>query len=223
MQILYTGDNEGPAVMTLEQLISNFNESGGWQFRHNESDMRHELESRGWYEGSHDNGHYLALNLNKLRLLPHPTLDDESRAKAPAAKREPSRFFAWFDGIKDEAKTTAAGQFMTERGFTVAHTGGGCLAWEKAKPETQWGIWISNEDSGLGLDLGAEFESKPEFGVMLQNTEGDFVNGPYGVTIAECLTWAESALVDPDAMLAQENCKHRDNGRGICCDCGKPL
>ncbi len=68
MNILYTGDNEPATVMDLETLIRNFNKTGGWQFRHNETDMRYELDSRGWYEGTHDNGHYLALNLDKFGL-----------------------------------------------------------------------------------------------------------------------------------------------------------
>jgi hypothetical protein len=72
MRVLYTSDNEPRTEMQLDVLIRNFNMTGGWQFRHNEADMRHELESRGWYEGLHDCGHYLVLNLSKLGVEPIP-------------------------------------------------------------------------------------------------------------------------------------------------------
>ncbi|WP_175619482.1 hypothetical protein [Bradyrhizobium sp. 2S1] len=72
MRVLYRADNEGPAIMLLNQLIANFNVGGGWQHRCNEEDMRHELDSRGWYSGLHDNGHYLVLNLHLMQLEPHP-------------------------------------------------------------------------------------------------------------------------------------------------------
>jgi hypothetical protein len=72
MRILYMSDNEARTIMPLATLIANFDMTGGWQFRSNESDMRHELESRGWYEGLHDCGRYLVLNLAKLDLEPIP-------------------------------------------------------------------------------------------------------------------------------------------------------
>jgi hypothetical protein len=72
MRVLYRGDNEGPAIMLLNKLIANFDAHGGWQHRCNEEDMRHELASRGWYSGLHDNGHYLVLNLDLMQLEPHP-------------------------------------------------------------------------------------------------------------------------------------------------------
>jgi hypothetical protein len=68
MQIHYSSDGEQTAIMSLDQLIANFNETGGWQFHHNEQDMRDELGSRGWYEGMHDCGRYLVLNLDRLNL-----------------------------------------------------------------------------------------------------------------------------------------------------------
>jgi hypothetical protein len=78
VRVLYTGDNERPAIMRLDVLISSFNESGGWYARHNATDMRYELDSRGWYEGLHDNGHYLVLNLDKLKLEPHPDFNERN-------------------------------------------------------------------------------------------------------------------------------------------------
>jgi hypothetical protein len=72
VRVLYISDNEPATVMWLESLIANFSASGGWQYRHNETDLRNELESRGGYEGLHDHGHYLVLAIDKMHLEPHP-------------------------------------------------------------------------------------------------------------------------------------------------------
>jgi hypothetical protein len=70
--ILYMADESEPVIMTLVQLIKNFNETDGWtvsgRVRHNANDLRYDLLSRGWYEGDHDNGRYLVLNLAKTNL-----------------------------------------------------------------------------------------------------------------------------------------------------------
>ncbi|RXG91626.1 hypothetical protein [Bradyrhizobium zhanjiangense] len=76
MRVLYTGDNEGPSIMLLSKLIANFNASGGWYAHASEEDMRQELESRGWFEGLHANGHYLVLDLDHVKLEPHPDHPD---------------------------------------------------------------------------------------------------------------------------------------------------
>lgn len=72
MRVLYMGDNEGPAIMLLSTLIANFNASGGWYDRQSEENLRQEMESRGWCEGLHINGHYLVLDLDHAKLEPHP-------------------------------------------------------------------------------------------------------------------------------------------------------
>ncbi|KRR21687.1 hypothetical protein CQ13_06450 [Bradyrhizobium retamae] len=63
----YASDNEAGADMALGELIRNFHATGGFQFGHNESDLRHGIASRGWYEGLHRNGRYLVLNVQKHR------------------------------------------------------------------------------------------------------------------------------------------------------------
>jgi hypothetical protein len=72
MRVLYMGDNEGPAIMMLNQLIANFNASSSWYGRDSEENLRLEMESRGWCEGLHINGHYLVLDLEHAHLVPHP-------------------------------------------------------------------------------------------------------------------------------------------------------
>jgi hypothetical protein len=72
MRVLYMSDNEGPAIMMLNKLIANFNASGGWYQHQSEENLRQEMESRGWCEGLHIDGHYLVLDLEHAHLMPHP-------------------------------------------------------------------------------------------------------------------------------------------------------
>lgn len=72
MRVLHSGVNEGPAVMMLNQLVANFNATGGWYLRYREEHMREALETCGWYEGLHQNGQYLVLSLDRMHLEPHP-------------------------------------------------------------------------------------------------------------------------------------------------------
>jgi glycosyltransferase involved in cell wall biosynthesis len=72
MQVLYTSANEGPVVLDLDILISNFDANDGWYPPKYRSaiiaDMRNDLHDLGWYENTHDYGRYLVLNFAKLRL-----------------------------------------------------------------------------------------------------------------------------------------------------------
>jgi hypothetical protein len=81
MQILYTSDGEPTTIMSLDTLIANFNDTSGWQYRHNEEDMRFELDSRGWYEGLHECGKYLVLS-RRSRYVRHRPHSQSSRGSA---------------------------------------------------------------------------------------------------------------------------------------------
>jgi hypothetical protein len=86
MKVHYSGDNESPALLTLGELIRNFDMSGGWYDRMSPEHMRDELDSRGWVSGLHDDGHYLVLNMERLKIGPTPELYDETDARKAAAK-----------------------------------------------------------------------------------------------------------------------------------------
>lgn len=75
MMILYTGDNEGPVIMDFDQLVDNFHmtEAGV-----DCDDMRHDVEERGWFQGSHDNGGFLVLNLDDNRIKALVTLTPDA-------------------------------------------------------------------------------------------------------------------------------------------------
>jgi len=83
MQVQITSDwvsgADRSSIEELEKLISNLDASDAWRHGCNSTDMRQELASRGWYEGTCDLGRYLVLNLDKLRLeYRDPAMDEET-------------------------------------------------------------------------------------------------------------------------------------------------
>ena len=73
MNILYTSAGEMTGEMTLDELLSNFREN---EVKHWPEDIKNDLDGRGWYEGTHDYGRYLILNLAKLSLeVRDPAMD----------------------------------------------------------------------------------------------------------------------------------------------------
>jgi hypothetical protein len=69
MRVLYVSDGEPATIMPLETLVKNFNAS---RTRVIEEDLRHELAERGWFEGTHEFGRFLIVNLDRMQLEPHP-------------------------------------------------------------------------------------------------------------------------------------------------------
>jgi hypothetical protein len=67
MLIHYMSDGEDNAIMDLDDVLANFRDSGTKFY---EDDIRAELASRGWYEGTHECGRYLILNIDKTELQP---------------------------------------------------------------------------------------------------------------------------------------------------------
>jgi hypothetical protein len=93
-----------------------------------------------------------------------------------------ARFWAWFDRASAEAKETELGKRMTAAGFTVTHTGGGCLAWERTFPDGRY-IWLCDEDQ--------ELHGQPVV-CGLYDREGDPLAADYCPTWEEALRWAET-------------------------------
>src|SRR5262245_32414203 len=58
-------------------------------------------------------------------------------------------FWQWFDSVLQSAPLTEVGKLATAQGFSVAHTGGGCLAWEKVLTDEHY-LWICDLGNGLG-------------------------------------------------------------------------
>jgi hypothetical protein len=66
MIVLYTCDNEGPTLMQLDTLLRNFTETDALERHLTVEEIRGELETRGWFEGLHDNGRYLIVNYREF-------------------------------------------------------------------------------------------------------------------------------------------------------------
>jgi len=70
MQIFYTSTGEYAGVMALDDLVANFNAGNAWaEMDQTEADLRSQLAEEGWFEGTHDCGHFLVLNLDRFAPL----------------------------------------------------------------------------------------------------------------------------------------------------------
>lgn len=83
-----------------------------------------------------------------------------------------------------------ADQF-TSRGFHVAHTGGGCMAWERVSGERY--IWITFSDAYLGEPSNSD---DPLWGVGVYGGEAEDPNaegidGAFEMTLADALHSAD--------------------------------
>lgn len=72
VNVLFSSDRDGePTFTKLEPLVLELSSNGSFETaytRSNETDLRDELASRGWYEGNNEHGRYLVLNLDILGL-----------------------------------------------------------------------------------------------------------------------------------------------------------
>lgn len=123
------------------------------------------------------------------------------------------RFFVWLDNVTAEAKASPVGKILTAKGWEVAHTGGGCLAWEKHSADTDYYAWITAGDNDLGHDI-----VDPEkgsftlglYGCVGQHAgggygfEGGWVNPPENVEgLTAALAWCDKALAEPRGCFAE--------------------
>lgn len=86
MQIYYVCDGEGPALMDLDELIGNFITS---RTEFDLVNIRDDLLGRGWYHHFHDNGNYLILNIDMLKLTLTPDGWDDPQIYPAGNQRIP--------------------------------------------------------------------------------------------------------------------------------------
>jgi hypothetical protein len=86
------------------------------------------------------------------------------------ANHDTSRFWAWFDATRNAAIQTDDGRKFHAAGFDLTHTGGGCTAWERAIPGTDWLIWIATSEAGHEL-TPADIEAGDDFGAWIVHKE----------------------------------------------------
>ena len=96
-----------------------------------------------------------------------------------------SGFWAWYDDIQARAPKTIVGKLATSAGFHVAHTGGGCLTWERVFDDGRY-LWICDEGNGLGM--------KPDdpFVVGFYDAEGNTIDDGTVENFATALAWCQA-------------------------------
>ena len=114
------------------------------------------------------------------------------------------RFFTWLDNISAKGKASKAGAILTVQGWDVAHTGGGCLAWEKVRDDQRWYVWITNDEQDLGedcVDLEAKRWTCGLYGAQEDNDS--WLNPNPAMSLADAIAWCEAALADPAQAFDQ--------------------
>ena len=102
----------------------------------------------------------------------------------PAGKVDTSGFWKWFDARKAEIEASNAGQIAKAFGWTVQHTGGHCLAFERRNEKAGTYAYLSDECNDLAAD-----PTSPEWGASLSSeTSGDIIaDAGDGRTLAQTL------------------------------------
>lgn len=116
---------------------------------------------------------------------------------SPQAKK----FFSWFDRVCDAAHQSAVGKVLEPAGWSVYHTGGGCLAWSKDNADNTFEVLITYGADGLGEEITEADLPNETFGVGLYGHDSGWVNPPDDMKLVDAMAWAEEALSDPKAMF----------------------
>lgn len=197
--ILYTSDNEAPCLMTLGELIANFDRNNGWHpKRHRDvilDDMRLALVG-GWYENLHDDGRYVVLNLDKLQLCPTP--DGWDTLYTPKAK--PVYWTKLAEEFPDFDQSTLPA--VPAKWEDVSWHNDATPSWSPS-PDHSLLVYVDYADP-----VQREVQGGYRFTVINED-----------VSLLETDNWQE--VLD---KVAHETCEgHRDTGRGVCAHCGKAL
>ena len=94
-------------------------------------------------------------------------------------------FSNWFANVEKTAPLTPVGQRMTAAGFHVAHTGGGCLCWEKIGGDGRC-LWVCDAANGLGERLSERFL------VGLYAKEGELIKEDSVADLDAALAWCNA-------------------------------
>lgn len=99
-------------------------------------------------------------------------------------------FWGWFDNVVEGAKTTDVGQTMLAAGYHVAHTGGGCLTWEKTVGHLVF--WVCDEGNGLGDKLDEAYL----VGVYPADSAVDFIalDSDVMLDLKRAIEWCETRV-----------------------------
>jgi uncharacterized membrane-anchored protein len=104
-------------------------------------------------------------------------------------------FWSRFNEFAAEAKTTKVGKIMTSNNYEVAHTGGGCMCWERIIDDSHY-LWICDLMNGLGESPNEEYL------VGCYDSEGNFDNASVS-NLKAALKWCDERHSDPDRYIAE--------------------
>jgi hypothetical protein len=114
----------------------------------------------------------------------------ESRLRAHAR-----RFWKWFDRMQEAGKTSPAGRLLVRAGFSIAHTGGGCLAWERTAAAAY--VWIVHGNETLGDEI--DDPEATEWAVGVYSMDGNRFSMARDVTgLSAAIALAARMLQDPE-------------------------
>lgn len=119
-----------------------------------------------------------------------------------------NKFFDWFSSWVKTASDTEVGKLAIAAGYSVAHTGGGCLCWEHNLSDATY-LWICDEGNGLGDSTSETYL------VGFYTEDGEVIDDGSVENFAAALAWCDKHI-----KKHQAKCQHRDTGRGVCADCG---
>jgi hypothetical protein len=106
------------------------------------------------------------------------------------------RFWKWWDKMQEAGRTSPAGKVLVAAGFTIAHTGGGCLAWERTAATAY--VWICHGNETLGDEV--ENPEAEIWAVGVYSADGDRFSMAQDVSgLSTAIALAERMLCYPDA------------------------
>jgi len=123
---------------------------------------------------------------------------NEPTYSSPEAKR----FFTWFDGVCERAEKSPVGKMLRPNGWQIAHTGGGCLAWQFDRADEKFYVWITYGGDGLGERVRKP-DNSARFAVGLYGADGGWINPPEIVGLSKAMAWCDVALADPARCMAE--------------------
>jgi hypothetical protein len=106
------------------------------------------------------------------------------------------RFWQWFDKMQEAGKTSPAGAILVPAGFSIAHTGGGCLAWERTAGAAY--VWITHGNDTLGDEV--DDPEAETWAVGVYSLDGNRFSMAQDVTgLSAAVELAARMLQDPGA------------------------
>lgn len=108
-------------------------------------------------------------------------------------------FWEVYDRVTAKAKASEVGKIVVAAGYDTAHTGGGCMVWEKVLPNKCY-LWICDEGNGLGDTV-----SEPYL-VGLYDMEGNALDGDTVPNLKMALEWCETRIECSGELTEQAMC-----------------